>query len=136
MDDDNAYALGGCAGHAGLFSTAHDVALGGWRILEEIEGADAIGASVVLADFVRPPRAMGFDVPTGPVPSCGPRFGQGGPRGAIGHLGFTGCSLWIDLDRRLSVALLTNRVFPTRQNVDGIKALRPAFHEAVLDVLI
>ena len=80
-------------------------------------------------------RGLGFDHPSGDSPSCGLRFGQVGSRGAVGHLGFTGCSLWVDLDRELSVALLTNRVYPTRKNVEGIRRFRPAFHNAVLDAL-
>ena len=66
--------------------------------------------------------------------SCGQRFGKAGPRGAIGHLGFTGTSLWIDLDRQLVVAFLTNRVALGRANV-RIRAFRPQVHDAVLDAL-
>jgi CubicO group peptidase (beta-lactamase class C family) len=61
----------------------------------------------------------------------GEQFGRG-PRGAIGHLGFTGSSLWIDLDDALVVALVTNRTAHGRDNVAGIRALRPAVHTAAL----
>ncbi|MFN7135153.1 MAG: serine hydrolase, partial [Myxococcales bacterium] len=53
---------------------------------------------------------------------------------AVGHLGFTGTSLWLDLDRSLAIALLTNRVHPSRGN-EKIRAFRPAFHEAVVEAL-
>jgi CubicO group peptidase (beta-lactamase class C family) len=140
VDDDNAFAMGGVAGHAGVFGTAGAVARFGAALLEELEGADRLGCGGVLRSFFAvdpaegPPRGLGFDVPTGPRSSAGRFFGRG-PRGAFGHLGFTGCSLWLDLDRRLSVALLTNRTFPGRDRVAGIRALRPAVHDALARAL-
>lgn len=142
VDDDNAYALGGIAGHAGIFSTAEDLARLGQGILEELGGANRLGAAVSLDAFTRPspclsgpPRGLGFDLPAPAGSSVGARFGRAGPRGAVGHLGFTGCSLWIDLDRKVSAALLTNRVFFGRGNVEGIQRLRPAFHDRVIAAL-
>ncbi|AKU92490.1 serine hydrolase domain-containing protein [Vulgatibacter incomptus] len=141
VDDDNACAMGGVAGHAGLFSTARDVARWGAAILEERRGAGRLGRAEVLEVLLRPdphegpPRALGFDLPSGERPSAGSKLGHGGPLGAAGHLGFTGCSIWLDFDRQLSVALLTNRVFPSRANVAGIQRLRPAFHDAVVEAL-
>ncbi|MBL9037055.1 MAG: beta-lactamase family protein [Archangium sp.] len=128
VDDDNAYVLDGVAGHAGLFATAADVARFGQAVLEG-RIASPVGWE---RDGSTPgsTRAFGFDTPSVDAPSCGPRFG---PR-AIGHLGFTGTSLWIDFDRELVVALLTNRVIFGRANVQ-IRAFRPRFHEAVLDDL-
>jgi CubicO group peptidase (beta-lactamase class C family) len=142
VDDDNAYALGGIAGHAGIFSTAEDVARLGQLLLEEIDGAGRLGAGATLGAFARPSpalsgpaRGLGFDLPAGAGSAAGARFGKGGPRGAVGHLGFTGCSLWIDLDRRLSAALLTNRVFLGRANVEGIQRLRPEFHDLAIEAV-
>jgi len=142
VDDDNAYAMAGVAGHAGVFSTANDIAQFGWKLFEEIEGSRALGDPAVFQalatldhDTSGPERTLGFDRPTGEASSAGTQLGGLGPRGAIGHLGFTGASLWIDLDRKLSIALLTNRVFPTRRNAEGIRALRPRFHDAVLNAL-
>lgn len=143
VDDDNAFALGGVSGHAGVFSTAGDLARLGWGVAEEIEGAGRLGPDVgaVLAAFSRhdaatrgPARGLGFDHPARAGSLVGSLLGRAGPRGAVGHFGFTGCSLWVDLDRSLSVSLLTNRTFapPGRANVDGIRALRPAFHDAVV----
>lgn len=131
VDDDNAFCLDGVAGHAGLFATAADVAAFGQAVLD--------GRLGPLEGFVRDTtpestRARGFDTPSDEGASCGPRFGRGGTRGAIGHLGFTGTSLWIDLDRALVVALLTNRVALGRGNI-AIRDFRPRFHEAVLDAL-
>jgi CubicO group peptidase (beta-lactamase class C family) len=103
-DDDNAYAMGGVAGHAGLFSTADDVARLAWELME------------------RRPDTPGWD--DGPT-------GSGGARG---HLGFTGCSVWVWRERALSVALLTNRVWPDRSN-ERIKPFRAEFHAAVLKEL-
>lgn len=125
VDDDNAFALGGVAGHAGVFGTARAVARLGeaWRT-GKIGGPEFL--SIDPAEG--PPRGLGFDVPTGPRSSFGSALGRGR---AFGHLGFTGCSLWIDLDREVTVALLTNRTFPGRHRVDGIRALRPAFHDAL-----
>ncbi len=136
VDDDNAFAMGGVAGHAGVFGTARALASLGWLVIEELEGAARLGSGEVLRSFVPidpadgPPRSLGFDRVAPEGSSAGSQLGRG-PKGAIGHLGFTGCSLWIDLDRRLSVALLTNRTYHGRQNVQGIRALRPAFHDAL-----
>lgn len=142
VDDDNAYALGGISGHAGIFSTARDLARLGQGIVDELGGANQLGAGTMLETFTRPSpclagpaRGLGFDLPAAAGSSAGARFGDAGPRGAVGHLGFTGCSLWVDLDRRVSAALLTNRVFFGRRNVEGIQRLRPEFHDRVIDAL-
>ena len=138
VDDDNAFAMGGVAGHAGLFGTARAVASFGMALLEELDGS---GGPLGLQDVLRtlftidaspkgPPRGLGFDVRTGETSSLGAILGTG-PRGAFGHLGFTGCSLWLDLDRRLSVALLSNRTLPGRDRVEGIRSLRPQVHDAL-----
>ncbi len=132
VDDDNAWAMDGVSGHAGVFATAGDVARFGQAVLEGRYAPPAPWA----ADASTPgsTRAFGFDTPGPDASSAGARFGRAGKKGAIGHLGFTGTSLWIDLDRQLVVALLTNRVALGRANVK-IRAFRPRFHEAVLDTL-
>lgn len=139
VDDDNAWAMGGVAGHAGLFSTASDVARWGAAILRAEAGDATLGDPSLLRAFLQPDphpegprRALGFDLPTGPSSTAGSLLGQKGPKGAAGHLGFTGCSIWLDFDRGLSVSLLTNRVYPTRKNESGIRSLRPVFHDAVI----
>ena len=141
VDDDNAYAMGGIAGHAGLFGTAQDVARFGWQMLEELDGAGRLGprAAETLSLLVRAdrdtrgsPRGLGFDIPSPEGSMAGDLLGRGGPLGGFGHNGFTGCSLWVDRDRRLSVALLTNRVYPTRRNVEPARAFRRGFHDLVI----
>ncbi|MBL8911599.1 MAG: beta-lactamase family protein [Archangium sp.] len=132
VDDDNCFVLDGVSGHAGLFGTALDVARYGQAILEE----RWVPTSPWGRDTLTPgsTRALGFDTPSDEGASCGQRFGRKGPRGAIGHLGFTGTALWIDFDRQLVVALLTNRVALGRANIQ-IRAFRPRVFDAVLDAL-
>jgi CubicO group peptidase (beta-lactamase class C family) len=74
-------------------------------------------------------RALGWDTPS-EKSSAGRHFSAH----SIGHLGFSGCSLWIDLDAAVAVALLTNRTWPDRQNL-AIRLFRPAFHDALRDAL-
>ena len=137
VDDDNALALLGVAGHAGLFGTARSVALLGARFLEECEGARRLAPPELAREFCGPSgpggRGLGWDRVSREGSSLGALLGRG-PKGAVGHLGFTGCSLWIDLDLRLSVALLSNRVFLGREN-QQIRDFRPFFHDAVARAL-
>jgi CubicO group peptidase (beta-lactamase class C family) len=134
VDDDNAWAMDGVSGHAGLFGTARDVARYGQAVLE---GRFALPPGSAWGPDRTTPgstRALGFDTPSSEGASCGQRFGRAGPKGAIGHLGFTGTSLWVDFDRELVVALCTNRVALGRANVK-IREYRPRFHDAVLTEL-
>ncbi len=136
VDDANAFALGGVAGHAGLFSTAGDVAAfaqmmlnGGIYAQQRILPRSTVAqftARVAVGDSA---RALGWDVPTGDS-SSGHYFS---PQ-TYGHNGFTGTSLWIDPQNALFVILLTNRVNPSAAN-DKIRAVRPALHDAVLQSL-
>ena len=138
VHDENAYEGGGVLGHAGLFASLDDVA----RFAQAIVAASAPFDREVVARFFRDaplPRAswrLGWDTPshTPGVSAAGDRW----PRdGAVGHMGFTGTSIWLDVPRRRWVVLLTNRVHPTRfaGTADRIKALRRAVHDAVVDVL-
>ena len=135
VDDDNAYALGGVAGHAGLFGTAAAVALAGGRFLEELAGAGRLAPARLARHFCEPSgppaanRALGWDRAAAVGSSLGTRLGRG-PRGAIGHLGFTGVSLWLDLDRQVALALCSNRVWFGRDN-QLLRDFRPRFHDAV-----
>lgn len=139
VDDDNAWILGGVAGHAGLFGSASDVARVGDAILANVFGDGSWLPAGFLGDWVVPdastagaPRGLGFDRVAGDGSTAGTLLGRSGPLGGAGHLGFTGCSLWLDLDRRVSVALLTNRTLAGRAQVHAIRALRPALHDAVM----
>jgi CubicO group peptidase (beta-lactamase class C family) len=139
VNDDNTWAMGGAAGHAGLFSTAVQVAAFGHAWLQAVRGRPSLVPSRAAAAFARrdptagSTRALGWDTRSEEGSSLGTRLGRG-ERGAIGHLGFTGTSLWIDLDAEVVVALLTNRVHPTREN-EKIRAFRPRFHDAVAEAL-
>jgi beta-N-acetylhexosaminidase len=136
VDDENAFALGGVAPHAGLFGTARDLAQfaqmmlnGGVYDHHRIVSREVLERFTRRADVPGSSRAMGWDTPSGES-SAGRLLS---PR-SFGHTGFTGTSLWIDPDRRLFVVLLTNRVHPTREN-DAIRQVRPAVADAVVRAL-
>ncbi len=132
VHDENAWALGGAAGHAGLFGTVASVGAFARAMLATIGGIEVLARTATAREFVRrsdvagSSRALGWDTML-PTSSCGTRLSAS----AIGHTGFTGTSLWIDWERDLYIALLTNRVFPSRDNT-RIRAIRPALHDAVV----
>jgi len=133
VNDENAFVMGGVAGHAGCFSTALDVSVFAHCMLQ---GGSPLVKKETLEIFTRrqdsPPgtsRALGWDTPSQPSQS-GKYFSSR----SYGHLGYTGTSLWIDPDRQLSVTLLTNRTWPDRGS-QSIKQIRPAFHDAVIEAL-
>jgi len=135
VQDENASVTGGVSGHAGLFANVRDLLRFAACILAG--GKTAEGQQLfrpqTLALFTTPQgegRALGWDVPT-PGGSSGKYFS---PR-SIGHLGFAGTSLWIDIEQGLAVVLLTNRTWPDRAN-QAIKQLRPLFHDAVMEALL
>jgi CubicO group peptidase (beta-lactamase class C family) len=135
VHDENAWALGGAAGHAGLFGTAAAVGAFARAALRTIGGEALLSEPETFRAFIRrtpvpgSSRALGWDTML-PTSSCGRLLSPT----AIGHTGFTGTSLWIDWERDLYIVLLTNRVHPTREN-DRLRALRPGFHEAVVRAL-
>ena len=113
VHDENAYTLGGVAGHAGLFSTAADLSVFAQMMLNggEYDGTRIVADSTVALFTKRAAgtRALGWDT-CGGSGSCGKYLGED----AYGHTGFTGTSLWIDTDRDMFVVLLTNRVHEAR----------------------
>ena len=136
VHDENAFAIGGVSGHAGLFSTAPDLAAfcqmllnGGTYAHQRILRRATIAQFTVPQQLSNNTRTLGWAVPT-----------EGGSSGhyfsahSFGHTGFTGTSIWIDPDRELFVVLLTNRVNPTREN-QKIAQVRPALHDAVMQAL-
>lgn len=133
VQDENASVLGGVAAHAGLFSTAEDIARFAHVMLQD--GSPVLRPETIALFTRREPapagttRALGWDTPSQPSQS-GKYFG---PR-SYGHLGYTGTSLWIDPDRQLSITLLTNRTWPDCSN-QAIKQVRPEFHDAVIEAL-
>ena len=145
VDDDNAWVMDGVAGHAGLFGTVADVAAFGQVVLDDLAGAGRLAAAdhwrAALRRDTRTPGStcgLGFHtrVPGDPVggSSAGQLVGMLSP-GAVGHIGFTGTSLWIDLARRLVVALCTNRVAGPHGRAEvRIRDFRPRFHDAMVEV--
>jgi len=129
VHDRNARALGGTAGHAGLFGPAMEV----WLIMKDLIAAfkNQPGPHLVSNATVRTfwqrhgsTRALGFDMPSETGSAAGELFS----RASVGHLGFTGTSLWYDPSRDLTVILLTNRVHPSTAN-EAIREFRPVIHD-------
>ena len=148
VQDENAWVLGGVAGHAGLFSNIADLLRFADAIFNTTAGANAGDAKGnlpgradllfdpdVLQQFTQrqPPagseRALGWD-----TPSANSSAGRHFSAHSVGHLAFSGCSLWIDLDAAVTIVLLTNRTWPDRKN-QMIRDVRPAFHDAVREAL-
>jgi serine-type D-Ala-D-Ala carboxypeptidase len=139
VHDGNAWALAGTAGHAGLFGSAPAVGTFARRVLADARGAtprgERLASAAVLERFLRrtdvpgSSRALGWDTML-PTSSCGPAMHAT----AIGHTGFTGTSLWIDLHADAYFVLLTNRVHPDATN-EAILTLRPTFHSMAIDAL-
>jgi len=137
VHDDNAYVLNGVAGHAGLFGTAGAI----FSLMQMLLSAYRDEATPVLfpPELVRTfwtpsgdsDWALGFDTPSAQASSSGIHFS----RNSVGHLGFTGTSFWTDIDRRITIVLLTNRVHPSRSN-EKIRTFRPLIHDAVMSELL
>jgi CubicO group peptidase (beta-lactamase class C family) len=137
VQDENASVMNGVAGHAGLFSSVRDLLSFAGAILtaEPRAAGKTLFHAETVARFAerQPPagstRALGWDTPSEAGSSAGKFFSPH----SIGHLGYSGCSLWIDLEAKVAVALLTNRTWPDRaeETRHGITALRPAFHDAI-----
>jgi CubicO group peptidase (beta-lactamase class C family) len=136
VHDENACALGGVAGHAGLFSSARDVAVFSQMLLNGGRYGDVhlIQPTTVARWTARQSnkssRALGWDTPSDNS-SAGHYFS---PR-SFGHTGFTGTSIWIDPERGVFVVLLTNRVDPTRANLRH-EALRRDIADAVQSAIL
>ena len=136
VHDDNAYAMGGVAGHAGLFASARDVDALLVRLRACWAGEDDFLPAALLREFwtrdATPGTtwALGWDTPSPRQSSAGTHFS---PQ-TIGHLGYTGTSIWMDLARDRHVVLLTNRVHPSRDN-QLIKEFRPLLHDLVNEAL-
>ena len=136
VHDENAFAIGGVSGHAGLFSTAPDLAAFCQMLLNGgVYAHHRILRRATIAQFTTPQqlssgaRTLGWAVPTE-----GSSSGHFFSAHSFGHTGYTGTSIWIDPDRELFIVLLTNRVNPTREN-QKIAQVRPALHDAVMQAL-
>jgi CubicO group peptidase (beta-lactamase class C family) len=131
VHDLNAWALDGVAGHAGLFSSARDMAVFGQSLLDAAKGYETplFPAGTFLAWIQRERsfgRPLGWDVPTGPNSAAGSYFSPS----SFGHTGFTGTSIWIDPEHDLFVVLLTNRLNPSARNRKHVQ-LRRDVHDLV-----
>jgi CubicO group peptidase (beta-lactamase class C family) len=150
VHDENAFALGGLAPHAGLFSTAPDLARFARMLLAggALDGRRIVSRATVELFTTRvglpgSTRALGWDTPADETGRRTSIPGQPGYSSAgslfsarsFGHTGFTGTSMWMDPERDLFVILLTNRVHPSREN-DAIRAVRAQVADAVVRALV
>lgn len=136
VEDENAFALGGVAAHAGLFGNARSIK----NLLQKTFACENINAlwpeERVRAVFTRDKsapcstRTAGFDTPSGKESSAGRNY----PPGLIGHLGFTGVSLWFNPLQNYGVILLTNRVAYGRENIK-IRTFRPELHSMLWPIV-
>ncbi len=132
VHDDNTYALGGASFHAGLFGSLNDV-IDWCKCFFSGAFCSPRTLRLLLKNWNAPgtaPRAIAWDMPPGDGSGSTGKSLKGA---AFGHLGFTGTSLWVDLDRGRYAILLTNRVHPTRNDPESIRNLRRAFHATVFD---
>src|SRR5919108_826857 len=137
VHDDNAYAMGGVAGHAGLFSSVRDLHNLLVRMNRCLNGKDSFVPQSLMQEFLtrsdsrgHSSFALGWDTPTPGSSASGSVFSSR----SVGHLGFTGCSIWWDLEKHCHIILLTNRVHPSRKN-EKIKDFRPHIHDQIMKVL-
>ncbi len=137
VHDDNAYAMGGVAGHAGLFSSARDVHALLACLNRCLHGKDGFLPKALLEEFLAKDEkvsnstcALGWDTPSPDKSASGTHFS---PR-SVGHLGFTGTSIWWDIEKNCHIILLSNRVHPTRKN-EKIKDFRPHVHDLIMKVM-
>ncbi len=137
VDDENAYAMGGVAGHAGLFAPVKEVDRIAAELLACYAGrSDFIPQKIVQQFWSRDSAvrgstwALGWDSPSAEYSSSGHRFSAA----AVGHLGFTGTSIWIEPEHGIAISLLTNRVHPRRDN-QAIRDFRPRIHDLIMETL-
>lgn len=138
VHDENAHALGGVSGHAGLFASARDVATFLQMLLNGGEyGGVRLLNPETIAEFIRrqnlvdgSSRALGWDTADGQN-SAGHLMSQR----AFGHTGYTGTSVWVDPEKEMLVILLSNRVHPTRANTKILK-FRAIVHDAIMRALM
>lgn len=141
VHDPVAYCLGGVAGHAGLFSTCADIHLFATALLAAFRGDSGWLKPETVRAFLDPPESpsstghgtflYGWNTPSFSGSSAGRRF----PPRSIGHLGYTGCTVWIDLDKAFSVILLSNRIHPSDSNI-RIRSFRPRLHNLLYKTFV
>lgn len=136
VHDENAYAMGGVAGHAGLFAPVREVDRIVAELIASYHGRSDLVARPIITEFWKrndafpgSTWALGWDTPATGHSSAGSRFSPA----AVGHLGFTGTSIWIEPEREIAVTILTNRVHPRRDN-EAIRDFRPLIHDRIMEV--
>jgi CubicO group peptidase (beta-lactamase class C family) len=137
VDDENAFAMGGVAGHAGLFAPVREVDRLVHELMRSWAGRSDFVPQKIVREFWSRDKtvtgstwALGWDSPSAEYSSSGHHFSSA----AVGHLGFTGTSIWIEPEREIAVSLLTNRVHPRRDN-QAIRDFRPKIHDLVMEAL-
>lgn len=139
VHDDNAYAMGGVAGHAGLFSTASDIHVLLKALYEPYlkdNNYNFIPSSIIkmffkMQNITGSTWCLGWDTPSKKNSTAGHFFSDN----SVGHTGFTGTSIWIDLERAIWIIMLSNRVCPSRDN-NKFKLFRPKLHDLVMQCLL
>jgi serine-type D-Ala-D-Ala carboxypeptidase len=139
VHDQNAYAMGGVAGHAGLFSTARDLHRFSLELARCYRGESDWIPQPIVKEFLQVGKVkphgdafvLGWNRPSRRNSASGHHFSPN----TVGHLGYTGCSIWIDLTKDFWIILLTNRIHPSTTN-EKIKAFRPKIHDVIYDELI
>jgi CubicO group peptidase (beta-lactamase class C family) len=129
--------MGGVSGHAGLFASAKDLDTLLRRLKDCYQNASEMIPQRIVREFWTPDHTvssttwcLGWDTPSAVGSSAGTHFSPH----SVGHLGFTGTSVWLDLEHDRHVILLTNRVHPSRDN-DAIRAFRPFIHDLIVQAL-
>jgi serine-type D-Ala-D-Ala carboxypeptidase len=137
VDDENAFAMGGVAGHAGVFAPAREVDRIAHELMLCYAGRSEFIPQKIVQEFWARDKAvkgstwaLGWDSPSPDFSSSGQYFSPS----AVGHLGFTGTSIWIEPAKRIAITLLTNRVHPKRDN-QAIREFRPKIHDLIMEAL-
>lgn len=137
VDDENAFAMGGVAGHAGLFAPVREVDRIVHELIRSYNGHSEFLPQRIVREFWTRDKnvkgstwALGWDSPSPEYSSSGHHFSPA----AVGHLGFTGTSIWIEPDKAIAISLLTNRVHPARDN-QAIREFRPKIHDLAMEAL-
>jgi serine-type D-Ala-D-Ala carboxypeptidase len=137
VDDENAFAMGGVAGHAGLFAPVREIDRLARELIACYAGrSDFVPQKIIREFWTRDTTvpgstwALGWDMPSPENSSSGHRFSPA----AVGHLGFTGTSIWIEPDSEVAISMLTNRVHPRRDN-EKIREFRPKIHDLIMEAL-
>lgn len=137
VHDDNAYAMGGVAGHAGLFAPVREVDRIAHELIACYHGRSEFVPPKMLREFWQrngtvkdSTWALGWDTPSREASSAGHHFSPA----AAGHLGFTGTSIWIEPEKEIAITILSNRVHPRREN-QAIREFRPLIHDLIMETI-